>query len=251
MRLPGFVHRKDKDELYVTRIVEINDRLPFTAEDFDLVGAPVDLARVNAAAMKNFDAWVPEVFGDDAVKQGHGGYRVSSASLGRNLEEDLSIHPEGIKDFGVHDMGDTSEGRRTPIEVVMEFTDHKDEASAAAWLGQLLGLKDLQVIRVVGGDLARMVDEAQAALLGFGVPVFIRAGALVEPVAMMRPATRDREVEVSNLRQIGSERLAYLLNKYAAVFLRYDERKKRWVKTDPPPRIIAALLNLNRWTCRR
>ncbi len=37
------------------------------------------------------------------------------------LEEDISFSPEGIKDFGVHDMGDPRGGKRTPIDVVMEW----------------------------------------------------------------------------------------------------------------------------------
>jgi hypothetical protein len=35
-----------------------------------------------------------------AVKQATGGWRVTSNDLGRNYEEDLSIHPTGIRDFG-------------------------------------------------------------------------------------------------------------------------------------------------------
>ena len=48
-------------------------------------------------------------------------YRVSSAKLGRENEEDLSFHPDGIKDFGVHDLNDPREGKRTPIDIVMEY----------------------------------------------------------------------------------------------------------------------------------
>ena len=46
-----------------------------------------------------FDAWVPELL-PDAEKTASGGYRVKSRDLGRPLEEDLSISPDGIKDFG-------------------------------------------------------------------------------------------------------------------------------------------------------
>jgi hypothetical protein len=79
------------------------------------------LGRINTAALANLDAWVPALFGDAAKRQTNGAYRVSSATLGRDLEEDLSLHPDGIKDFGVADMGDQRRGKRTPVGVVMEF----------------------------------------------------------------------------------------------------------------------------------
>ena len=49
------------------------------------------------------------------------GYRVASVDLDRGLEEDLSIVSSGIVDFGVADMGDALSGKRTPIDLVMEW----------------------------------------------------------------------------------------------------------------------------------
>src|SRR5262249_8871431 len=62
---------------------------------------------------------------------GTGAYRVSSKALGRDLEEDLSIHPTGIVDFGVADQGDAYHGGRTPIDIIMEFRNI--DADAAFW----------------------------------------------------------------------------------------------------------------------
>lgn len=77
--------------------------------------------RVNDAAMKSLDAWVPALL--PAARPYHDGFRVAQSDLGRpGLEEDLSIVPEGIKDFGTHDMGDSREGRRTPIDLVIEWS---------------------------------------------------------------------------------------------------------------------------------
>jgi DNA polymerase len=53
---------------------------------------------LNDSALADLDAWVPALFGDKAEKSSLG-YRVSSAALGRELEEDLSITSVGIKDF--------------------------------------------------------------------------------------------------------------------------------------------------------
>ena len=98
------------------------------------------MGRINQAAMASFDAWVPELL-PDAEKTASGGYRVKSRDLGRPLEEDLSISPSGITDFGVHDLGDAREGRRSPIDIVMEWSDPQLGAEEAAeWLGVRVGV---------------------------------------------------------------------------------------------------------------
>lgn len=94
-------------------------------------GGNSNLNPINVAATANLDKWVPELF-PEAIES-RGGYRVTSAMLGRDLQEDLSIMPEGIVDFGVADMGDAREGKRTAIELVMEYAN-KNYQDAAAWL---------------------------------------------------------------------------------------------------------------------
>jgi len=147
--------------MFLTRIIEANECEPYTADDLaDLVPAakangknyfeahkPLSsssgassLDSLNTAALANMAAWVPEIF-PDAQPTAAGGYRVSSASLGRDLEEDLSLHPEGIKDFGIADQGDPHEGRRTPIDIVIEY-GKKDHGEAVTWLRERLGLQE-------------------------------------------------------------------------------------------------------------
>lgn len=60
------------------------------------------------------------------------GYRVTSADLGRDLEEDLSITPSGIVDFGTADMGDQQAGKRTAIDLVLEWLPVTSADSLAA-----------------------------------------------------------------------------------------------------------------------
>jgi predicted P-loop ATPase len=93
---------------------------------------------LNTEAIWRYPDWVPDIF-PSATKTSAGGYRVSSADLGRDLEEDLSFHADGIKDFGVHDIGDPRQGKRTPIDVVKEHL-HKDFKEAVRWLTEKLGL---------------------------------------------------------------------------------------------------------------
>jgi hypothetical protein len=76
--------------------------------------------RLNDQALANLGAWVPEIF-PTARLQATGAYRISSEDLDRANQEDLSIHPSGIKDWGEHDLGDPLAGKRTPIDIVMQY----------------------------------------------------------------------------------------------------------------------------------
>ncbi|OGB26205.1 MAG: hypothetical protein A3I66_00705 [Burkholderiales bacterium RIFCSPLOWO2_02_FULL_57_36] len=98
-----------------------------------------DFRRVNEAAMLSLQVWVPSLF-QSAIPKG-GGYRVTSKSLNRTNQEDLSIMPEGIVDFGVADMGDPKQGRRTPIDLVMEWLPTGKPKEALHWLAQRIGIE--------------------------------------------------------------------------------------------------------------
>lgn len=98
-----------------------------------------DFQQVNAKAMQALQVWVPSLF-PKAMSRGQG-YRVTSKALGRDLQEDLSITPEGIVDFGVADMGDARQGRRTPIDLVMEWLPTSKPKEALHWLAQRMGIE--------------------------------------------------------------------------------------------------------------
>jgi putative DNA primase/helicase len=93
--------------------------------------------QLNERALANLDMWVPKLF-LTAKHTRMGGYRVKSADLGRGYEEDLSLTAAGIKYFGVADQGDPRQGRRTPIDIVMEW-EHLEFGPATLWLVQALG----------------------------------------------------------------------------------------------------------------
>ena len=96
---------------------------------------------VNSDALDNLSSWVPVLYGSDAKPQsGSGGYRISSRALGRQLEEDLSITPIGIVDFGVHDMGHARQGKRTPIDLAIGHGGAADAIAAARWLCDQMGI---------------------------------------------------------------------------------------------------------------
>jgi putative DNA primase/helicase len=155
MRVPGFFHCKR--EPFVSRLIEANDFAEYRHADLlaPLPAKPADLKerqqrrdrrhddegsdpirRLNTYALGRLDLWVKRLF--PGAQKNDRGYRISSSVLGRDLEEDISITKEGIKDFGVHDLGDADDGCRTPIDLVKEWLP-SDFSGAVRWLCQVLG----------------------------------------------------------------------------------------------------------------
>jgi AAA domain len=95
--------------------------------------------KVNTAALVHREAWVPTLF-PGAFRNSAGQWRVPSAALGRDLQEDISIAPSGIKDFGVHDLNDPREGKRTPIDLTLQYSTEETVADSALWLCQRMGI---------------------------------------------------------------------------------------------------------------
>jgi hypothetical protein len=90
--------------------------------------------KVNRRALGAIEKWLPVIFKTARQEPGTGAWRVSSKDLGRQLEEDLSIHPtEGGRDFG-------TEKSVTPIDVVMEHGRAADAVQAAIWLCCQIGV---------------------------------------------------------------------------------------------------------------
>ena len=96
--------------------------------------------RTNTEALRNLSAWVPSVFPRAEFQPGTGAWRITSADLGRDLEEDLSIHPRGITDWGTHDIGDPRSGKRTPINLLLEAGHSHRADDAALWLCNKIGI---------------------------------------------------------------------------------------------------------------
>ena len=152
------------------------------------------------------------------------------------------------KGWDVDDIVD--ELARHPNGIGVKYADRLHEEvsrSFEKWQRQN-PMHDLPVIKVVGGQIARMVDEAQAALLQAQLPIFVRGGRLVEPIkGLEREAADGRTTKTTVLVPMNDERLIYRLNKGAAKFERYDLRQKDWVATDPPNKVAAMLLALKAW----
>jgi hypothetical protein len=92
-------------------------------------------SQVNNAALTDIGAWAPALFPKKAqLEPVTGAWRVSSEDLGRKLQEDISIHPDGIQDFG-------EEEGLTPIDLVMRHHGDAESAlDAALWICERLNI---------------------------------------------------------------------------------------------------------------
>jgi hypothetical protein len=89
-------------------------------------------SEVNSAALPGVAAWAPLLFPKARFEPGTGAWRVSSKDLGRYLEEDISIHPDGICDFG-------EERRLSAIDLVIRYGGSASTPlDAALWLCEQL-----------------------------------------------------------------------------------------------------------------
>ena len=119
------------------------DRFDFgNAKRQNSFGFPPDefWSKVNSLAFDNLGSWVPAIFPNARFEKGTGAYRISSRDLGRDLEEDLSISPMGAKDWGVWDIGDPKAGRRSAIDIVIQYGGKRDAPEAALWLCERCGV---------------------------------------------------------------------------------------------------------------
>lgn len=89
-----------------------------------------DFKLINDRALQQLGAWVPALL--PAAKVHGAGYRITSKALGRQLQEDLSLMPEGIMDFG-------REVGMTAIDVVVEF-GNMTPRDALHWLAGQIGV---------------------------------------------------------------------------------------------------------------
>jgi Bifunctional DNA primase/polymerase, N-terminal len=102
-------------------------------------------------------------------------------------------------------------------------------------------------IRLADGELLRILTQIEDALLVSGLPVFSRAGRLVEPVTENMPASDGRKTPVARLRELSPESFLAPIAE-AAVFQKWDRKRKTLIDTDPPLHYVRVLLaSERRW----
>jgi hypothetical protein len=96
-------------------------------------------------------------------------------------------------------------------------------------------------IQIVGGQLPRIINETEDALVTSGLPIFSRAGMLAEPVAETTLAAGGRKTVVAQLHAFNSDSFLKPVAE-AATFQKYNQRQNRWVDADPPPQLVRTVL---------
>ncbi len=97
------------------------------------------------------------------------------------------------------------------------------------------------IIQILAGQLPRIINETENALLASGLPIFSRAGSLVEPVAETMLAAGGRKTVVARLRTFCPDSLLGPIAESAA-FQRYDRKRNAWTEIDPPLQLVRMIL---------
>ena len=124
---------------------------------FDTDGKSDFWRNVNNTALVNLGMWVPALF-PTAKKSANGAWRITSKDLGRDYQEDLSIHETGISDFG-------PENTQTAISLTMAFGGAPDPKAAAFWLCDKIGITP-ETLGWSGGKRARASSDYDAGQPG-------------------------------------------------------------------------------------
>lgn len=131
--------------------------------------------RLSSHAQRNIDDWVPYILGNVAYRSGEG-YRIKQKSIGQKYQEDIAITPICIKNHGVADQGDKTEGLRTPVQLVAEIVTDGDRAKAANLLSMVLNypLTEFEDKPIQAGS-----GDMPPELLGTAPPAFHSLSELV------------------------------------------------------------------------
>jgi hypothetical protein len=106
------------------------------------------------------------------------------------------------------------------------------------------------VVKLVGGELPRIVDEAESALLRSGRDFYRFGGAMVRPVVEKVPAADMRRTQVHRLMPVPRAHLVEVLTD-TANFQRFDRREKEWKDVDCPKDVADTYLaRVGEWKLR-
>lgn len=103
-----------------------------------------------------------------------------------------------------------------------------------------------QIIRCAGGELPRMVDQAEAALMSPAAHLYVRGSLLVTPVSAAVVASDGREFQAPRLHPVTDTWLVERLTSLAT-FERLDRRSKAYVILDCPATIARSLMARQQW----
>jgi len=96
-------------------------------------------------------------------------------------------------------------------------------------------------IRIIAGELPRVVDEAERALIGSGYELFQRGGMVMRPVLSTLKAAHNCNTLAWRLIPLTAQHLIEAMTR-SARFLRRNERKKKWAVVDAPLKVAETYL---------
>jgi hypothetical protein len=111
----------------------------------------------------------------------------------------------------------------------------------AAATGQATPGASWPQIRVIPGELPRVVNEAEEALISLNREIYQRGSFIVRPVRERLKASKNRTTEGWRLIEITRPYLQETLTR-AARFLRWDARSNNFVPTDAPEKVAETYL---------
>src|SRR6516162_9760263 len=97
------------------------------------------------------------------------------------------------------------------------------------------------IIQIIAGQLPRIVRETEDALVTSGLPIFSRAGSLVQPVSEIMPAAGGRKTVVARLRAFCPDSFLGPVAE-SAEFQHYNRKRNAWVEIDPPLQLVRMVL---------
>jgi hypothetical protein len=158
------------------------------------------------------------------------------AGHGKPIDEiidELAKHPNGIA---------AKYASRLQKEVERSYQKWRSRTrSAATGTTAALGASWPQIL-IKAGELPRVVDEAEVALLALGREIFQRGGLIVRPIQLQKiKVADDRDTAGWQLIPVTRPDLVETLT-CAARFLKYDGRAKTFVPTDAPDKVADAYL---------
>ena len=165
------------------------------------------------------------------------------AAQGKNAQqiaEELAQHPAGI--------GAKYAGRLlAEVQRSHGKWQQRRQTSATGGGAQTAAGTPWPQIRVVAGEIPRVVAEAEAALLAYKMEIYQRGGLMVRPVLTKFAASDNREDQGWQLTPVTRPYLVDVLT-CAARFWKFNARSKAWLPVDAPDKVAETYLaRRGRW----
>ena len=151
----------------------------------------------------------------------------------------------------------TIAGKKTfGLRAIKEFFGEKVAEQIAEWLeyegggthGDAADVAADDAIQIKDGDLHVLATKTEQLLIAASVPLYQRGETLVRPIVEMVDATRGRTTKIAQLRILDAVYLRDIMGRHIS-WAKYNERKKKSLKTDPPLEIAATVLaRVGDWT---